>query len=218
MSVEISKAAVAKRPKGRGLVIGLSGLLIIAAAVLVDTKYIKIGSADDIQQKVFSKEEFGAAQFPKVQKFVVDHAVDAKTLAEAIVADKTEVGKKYGMETTTGPVIPVLLIGVVGEAKSGIYQLAVDGLPEGTGVRVQLGPAINGTDLRDADGEITFGQFTNQIEYQDAGSALNNEMKKQVLSAVDTSALTGKKITVTGVFKLINPKNWLVTPVKLAVE
>jgi predicted lipoprotein len=218
MSNTILKTSVAKRPFNRGFAFGLGALVIIAAAVLLDTKYVKIGSSDDVQQKVFSKDEFGAAQFPTVQKFILDHAVDARTLGAAIAADKTEAGKKYGMETTTGPVIPVTVSGVVGEAKSGIYQLAVDGLPDGTGVRVQLGPAINGTDLRDADGEITFGQFTNQIEYQDAGSALNNEMKKKVLSSVDPASLAGKKITVTGVFKLINPKNWLVTPVKLAVE
>ena len=42
---------------------------------------------------------------------------------------------------------------------------------------MQTGPAINGTDLRDAPGEIKFGQFTNQIEYQNAGAALNNAMK-----------------------------------------
>ncbi|MEO2037276.1 MAG: DUF2291 family protein, partial [Martelella sp.] len=80
------------------------------------------------------------------------------------------------------------------------------------------GPAINGTDLRDATGTIAFGQFKNQIEYQDAGSALNNEMKKDVLAGIDTANLSGKTISVTGVFKLINPKNWLVTPVEMSIE
>ena len=79
-------------------------------------------------------------------------------------------------------------------------------------------PAINGTELRDATGKITFGQFKNQIEYQDAGSALNNEMKKQVLANVDTKALGGKTITVVGAFKLVNPKSWLVTPIRLVVQ
>ena len=92
------------------------------------------------------------------------------------------------------------------------------GLPDGVGVRLQTGPAINGTDLRDATGLIQFGQFTNQIEYQNAGSALNNEMKKDALAGVDTASLGGKTIKVVGVFRLVNPKNWLVTPVRLEVE
>ncbi|RVA64506.1 DUF2291 family protein, partial [Mesorhizobium sp. M7A.F.Ca.CA.001.08.1.1] len=108
--------------------------------------------------------------------------------------------------------------GVVGEGKSGIYKVAVDGVPDTLMIRVQTGPAINGTELRDATGKITFGQFTNQIEYQDAGSALNNEMKKEVLAKVDTSTLTGKTISVVGAFKLVNPKSWLVTPVRLDVK
>lgn len=85
-------------------------------------------------------------------------------------------------------------------------------------IRVQTGPAINGTDLRDATGAIAFGQFVNQIDYQNAGSALNKEMKKQVLSKIDASKLAGKTISVVGAFKLINPNNWLVTPVKLDAQ
>ena len=83
---------------------------------------------------------------------------------------------------------------------------------------MQTGPAINGTELRDAPGTIEFGQFTNQIEYQNAGAALNDEMKKQVLAGVNTANLNGKTITVTGAFRLINPKSWLVTPVRMSVE
>jgi predicted lipoprotein len=111
----------------------------------------------------------------------------------------------------------VKFTGVVGEGKSGVYNVAVEGLPDVV-IRVQTGPAINGTDLRDATGTIGFEQFTNQIEYQNAAAALNNEMKTEVLSLVDTTQLSGKTISVVGAFMLINPKGWLVTPVKLSVQ
>ena len=202
----------------RGLTYGVGAAFFLLAAIALSTKYVKIGSTDDVQVKVFSKVEFGTTEFPVVQKFVLEHAVDAKTLGAAIATDKIAAGKKYGVESGTGPVIPVTISGTAGEAQSGIYELNVEGLPEGTKVRVQTGPAVNGTDLRDANGEIVFGQFTNQMEFQDAGQALNNELKTAVLTKIDNSALTGKKINVTGVFKLINPKNWFITPVKMAVE
>ena len=80
---------------------------------------------------------------------------------------------------------------------------------------MQTGPAINGTDLRDATGDVKFEHFKNQIEYQDAGSGINRAMKKAVLDPMDTAALTGKTVDVVGVFRLINPKNWLITPVKV---
>src|SRR4051794_21077635 len=120
--------------------------------------------------------------------------------------------------SSTGAIIPVKLTGTAGEGKSGIYDLAVQGLPPDIKVRVQTGPAINGTDLRDAPGDIAFGSFKNQIEYQNAGSGINRAMKKTVLDPLDTSALTGKTVEVTGAFRLINPKNWLITPVRLAVK
>ena len=95
---------------------------------------------------------------------------------------------QYGVAAGVGAVIPVTFTGVVGEGKSGIYDVAVDGLAGETQIRVQTGPAINGTDLRDATGEIKFGQFKNQIEYQNAGSAINNAMKKAVLAGIDTAS------------------------------
>ena len=114
---------------------------------------------------------------------------------------------------------PVKFTGVVGEGKSGIYNVAVDGLAGETKIRMQTGPAINGTDLRDATGEIKFGDFKNQIEYQNAGAAINNAMKQPKCSpAIDTAGLPGKTVSVVGAFTLVNPKNWLVTPVEIAVQ
>ncbi len=198
-------------------IVAATTAVVLLGIIAASTKIVQIGSIDDDRKKAFSKEEYGAATFPDVFKFVIEHAVDVKELGPAIAVDPSAAGKKYGTATGTGPVIPVKFTGVAGEVSSGIYKVAVDGLDDVL-VRVQTGPAINGTELRDASGTISFGQFTNQIEYQDAGAAINNAMKKAVLQPVDTANLAGKKIAVTGAFKLINPKGWLVTPVKLEVK
>lgn len=201
----------------RTMIIGAIALVVVAAIAL-DTKVVQIGSEHDVRTAAFSPETYGVTEYPKVKANIEERAVPAAELATAITASKADAGKKYGIATSTGPVIPVTFKGVVGEKKANTHTIAVEGLPEGLLVRVQTGPAINGTDLRDATGTIEFGQFKNQIEYQDAGSALNNEVKKQVLAPVDMATLTGKTITVVGVFKLINPKSWLVTPVRLEVQ
>jgi predicted lipoprotein len=39
-----------------------------------------------------------------------------------------------------------------------------------------------------------------------------------VLDPVDVANLSGKSIDLVGVFRLINPKNWMITPVKLSVK
>ncbi|CAN7504693.1 DUF2291 family protein [Mesorhizobium sp. LjNodule214] len=195
-----------------------AGVLVVLAAMILDTKIVTIGSDEDTRKAAFSPEAFGKAEFPNVQSAVEQRAIDAPTLASAIAKDKAAAEKQYGVPANVGTEFSVKFSGVVGEGKSGIYTVKVADVPDTLVVRVQTGPAINGTDLRDATGAITFGQFINQIEYQNAGSALNNEMKKQVLSTIDNTKLSGKTISVVGVFKLINPKGWLVTPVKLSVQ
>ncbi|MEN3388555.1 DUF2291 family protein [Brucella melitensis] len=191
--------------------------VVVIGAIGFDTKVVKIGSDADVRQQVFSPAAYGASESPKVKASIEQRAVDAVEVGNALAADKAAAGKKYGVGSVN-PVIPVKFTGTVEERKANYNVVKVDGMPEGMVIRVQTGPAVNGTELRDATGEIQFGQFKNQIEYQNAGAALNNEMKKQVLQGVDVENLNGKTVSVVGVFKVVNPKNWLVTPVELEVK
>ena len=195
-----------------------AALVVLVAAMAIDTKVVRIGSATSIAPGGFSAAEYGAAEFPKVQSAVERRAVPAATLATAIAHDRAAAGKQYGVAASAGPELPVKFSGVAGKNDFGTYDVAIAGLPKSVTVRMQTGPAILGTDLRDATGTITFGQFTNQIEYQNAGAALNKQLKKDVLAKVDTSNLTGKTVTVVGVFQLTDPASWLVTPVRLDVK
>ncbi|WP_308465985.1 DUF2291 family protein [Rathayibacter soli] len=193
-------------------------IVVVLILMGVGTKVVSNSSAAASNDGGFSAATYGKTQFPKVQAEIVKRAVPAATLAEAIAADPAAAGAKYGVKATTGPVMSVTFTGVAGQPQDGIYPVTVEGLPQTLIVRVQTGPAINGTDLRDATGTISFGQFTNQIDYQNAGAALNDQMKKSVLATVDTANLKGKTITVVGAFELINPNGWLVTPAKLSVK
>ncbi len=218
MSQSSAPAPKAPATPRRGLLISAVLAVIVIAGIAADTTVVRIGSKEDVRQQVFEPDAFGAKEFPIVQQFVESKAVDAQTLGPAVLADKTAAAKKYGTPATVGAVVPVKVSGIAGEGKMGVYMLKVDGLPPEITVRVQTGPAINGTDLRDATGQVTFSQFKNQIEYQNAGSGINRAMKKAVLSGIDNTNLTGKTLEVTGAFTLINPKNWLITPVKVVVK
>ncbi|MFD1798147.1 DUF2291 domain-containing protein [Paracoccus aurantiacus] len=202
----------------RGLFISVALAAAVLVGIALDTTVVPIGSDADVRQQAFSPDTYGETEFPRIQSFVKEKAVDAATLAPAVLADKDAAAEQYGTASSTGAIMFVTLTGTVGEAKSGVYELAAEGVPEDITVRVQTGPAINGTDLRDAPGDIAFGQFKNQIEYQDAGSGINRAMKTAVLDSIDTSSLTGQTITVTGAFRMINPKNWMITPVEVAVQ
>lgn len=200
----------------RAIWIGV-GILVLLGIVL-GTRVVPSGDPLAQGNVKFDPATFGAEKFPTVQSAVSDRAVDATTLAAAIAADPAAAASKYAVQSSGGPVYSVTFTGEVGAGQSGIYPVTVPGVPANLLIRVQTGPAINGTELRDATGDITFGQFKNQIEFQNAAAALNDELKKEVLANVDASSLTGKTITVTGAFTGVNPAAWLVTPVKLEVK
>jgi predicted lipoprotein len=199
---------------------GIWTLAIVILLVLMGlgTKVVGSNSAAGAAPGAFSAADYATKTFPKVQQLIKSKAADAPTLAAAIAADPAAAAQKYGSTTSGQPVFAVKFTGTVGQGTSGIYPVTVPGVPAGLLIRIQTGPAINGTDVRDATGTITFSQFTNQIDYQNAGAALNDQVKQKVLSKVDTASLTGKPVSVVGAFTLINPNAWLVTPVSLDVQ
>lgn len=213
----VRRVATDRRRLKTLIIIGAAVILVVAMGfsikVVPDGSPLASGGA-----KKFDPAAYGKTEFPKVQKAIADRAVDAKTLSDALAADQEAAAKKYGVKSTVGTEYCVTFTGKVTEVESGAATVDVDGLPKKLVIRFQTGPAINGTDLRDATGTIKFGQFTNQIDYQNAGAALNKEMKQQVLSKIDTDQLKGKTVTVTGAFQLINPNGWLITPSEVTVK
>jgi predicted lipoprotein len=210
------KVSARRVPLARAAVV--VGLL---AAVVLGTKVVKDGSGLTNGPAAFSSADFGKANFPKVQAAIEKKAAPADVLAAALAKDQASAVAQYGTEVpgAPGPELAVSFTGqVVGAPQDGVYTVAVAGAPKDLVVRVQTGPAINGTDLRDAAGLFSFGQFTDQIDYQNAASALNDQLRSTVLAKAGTAPLTGKTVKVTGAFELINPNGWLVTPVSLDVS
>jgi len=218
MSSPPSIAAPRRSRTSLRLVVASAAAVALLVAMALDTKVVRIGGGADVQLGGFSPAAYGPSEFPKVQNAIAGHAVAAPVLAAAIAKDPAAAAKAYGVDSGVGPEMPVSFTGVAGKEDSGVYDVKVDGVPDTVTIRVQTGPAIMGTDLRDGTGTISFGQFTNQIEYQNAGSALNKEMKKEVLSKLDLANLAGKTLSVVGIFQLTDPTNWLVTPVKVDVR
>lgn len=214
----------ARKPAGGGLsttakrIIGIAAAVVVLAFLVIGTKVVS--NDDPLAQSTaaFDPATFGSEHFAEVQEGVEERAVDAAELASAIAADPAAAADEHAVQSSGGPVYSTTFTGVVGEGASGIHEVAVDGLPGDLKIRVQFGPAINGTELRDATGDIEFGQFTNQIDFQNAAAALNDEVKTQVVGDIDVAGLQGKTVEITGAFTLLNPSAWLVTPVSVDVR
>lgn len=217
MATNGTVSATASKVTRRKAITALVGVLLLAV-IAIDTKVVAIGGEEDVRQQAFNPDRFGSEEFPRILDFVTRKAPEAVQLGEELATDKNAAIASYGTMAGAFPVMAVTFSGIVGDGVSGIFEVSVDGLLDDTGIRVQTGPAINGTELRDITGDIEFGAFKNQIEFQDAGAGINRAMAAEVLSDIDRDALTGKTVNVTGVFTMINPKNWLVTPVAFEVK
>lgn len=194
-------------------------VLALLAAIGLRTEYRSAGAAAEADVAgAFDPARYGAETYQgKVVPAIRDDAVDLAVLLAAVAADKDAAGAKYGHRQGTGPYsFAVTGVGVAGEVKGNLLAVAVPGLPSDTKVWLQVGPAVTGTALRDAAGFITFGQFLNQVQYAEAATALNNEMRRTVLSNLDVPGLKGKRISFTGAFNLLTPATITITPI--AVE
>ncbi len=197
----------------RGIGIGVVAALIVVMGL--DTTFVSNTGDSAAVDAGFSPEAYGEKTFPEIKKTVTQRAAPAPKLAQALSDDEDAAIADYGVEGAVAPVLSVEATGTVESCDGGICTLDVADMPEGQVMRVQVGPAVNGTALRDGAGGIAFGDFKNQIEYQNAAAGINNAMKEAVLSDLDRDALPGQQLHVLGVFQRIIPNNWLITPVAL---
>ena len=140
-----------------------------------------------------AQEKFDAAAFgednysTKVKPAIEEYPVDLASSSPLLQQDAEAAGEQYGTREGTSP----YTYSVTADrhrrqgrgrppAGHGPGRPAVD-----TRVSVQVGPAINGTALRDASGLVSFNDFVNQVEYADAATALNTEMKADLLKELD---------------------------------
>jgi predicted lipoprotein len=158
----------------------------------------------------------------KVVPAATKDAVEATTLLPALQADRVGASKQYGKQAGSGAPYSFLIKGsgpvtaVSSGNDVGSIQIQVAGVGK-TQVNLAVGPAFVGTAVRDAVGFIEFGQFTNQIDYADAATALNSKVKATVVNTLDLSTIKGKRVTFVGAFQLLDPSSVLITPITLQV-
>ena len=159
-----------------------------------DTTVVPIDPEGDAAAGGFSPAAFGAAEFPRIRAAVETRAADAVELAAAIAEDKAAAAERYGTPAGIGAVMPVRFTGIVGEGRSGVYDVAVEGPARGA-PECACRPAPRSTAPIFAtrpETSCSAGSPT-RSSTRDAGSAINAELKRSVLEGLDTSALTGRE-------------------------
>ena len=218
MSADVST----ERARGSGrrvpgkLVVWVLVALVLVAMVL-DTTFQDADQPIAGASQAFDRDAFGAENFPRATAEIKENAVDLTTLVPALQDDVDAASEQYGRRQGQSPYnFPVRGEGVAGTPENGLLPIEVEGLDDTT-VSLQIGPAINGTSLRDVVSFISFDQFVNQVDYADAATALNTQVKERVLQGFDPAAAEGKRVAFTGAFTLLAPTAITVTPVELEV-
>ena len=213
-------ATPVKRRLIRPWMIAVGVALVVLVAAVLSTKVVTIEDAEAAESVGrFDPVEYADARFdseivPQIQTEAVELATLLGDLENG--ADEAEFGQTPGAGSAYS--FPVEFTGVAGAPNGSILPVTVEGVPAGVTVQVQIGPAINGTALRDVTGTVSFNEFTNQLEFQEVATEFNNRVRADALSGVDPAQLEGKTVHVVGAYTRVNPALVSVVPIVFEVE
>jgi len=209
----------------------IRGALIAAlvAAALPGCKIIKTPTAEE-KAAAAAKDAFDpnakveAIWQSQAVPYFEKRAGELKDVVAAVAAGADQAGEKYGnpkKQASSPWTYAVKFTGkVVGaDTQSRAATLDVDADGDGKAdAKVQIGPALRGTALRDTLDFVNFNEFKNQIEWAQFGKAFNEKANTAFLSAIPRDGITGKTVTVVGAFPLPSGSDLpLVTPSELTV-
>ena len=84
---------------------------------------------------------------------------------------------------------------------------------------IPIGLALSGNPLRDVTGKITFGDFYDQTQYQDAASALKDLVRSTIIDKLDLKSLPGKTLEIYGAWNNGPlPKTYNIQPTSIVVK
>lgn len=205
-------------------------LLVLTSSTIVD---IKEGDKDKSKLDIyFVDDKFKADDYvagiwdTKVLPFFQKKAIELNELLLTYQKDQGEAGKTFGYrEKAEGSPwnfrikSNAKIIKAKTKSRAGTMDIDLEPFDGKKDAIIQIGPVLKGTSIRDSLDFITFGMFTNQIEFAQLANAFNKKINDTVLSNFDRNAIVGKTIYFEGAFtqKPYSSKI-LITPIKLEVK
>ena len=145
----------------------------------------------------------------------------AAEVIPAIIADLDAAGAEFGYRAGEGSPLSFVVSGTGTvtakntESRAGTLVLTIDGAVAPTEATLQIGPVIRGNAIRDALPFVSFKDFTNQIEYANAGKALTALALGGVAADVE-AIVVGDRVEFSGAISMAGTSDrLLVTPVAI---
>ncbi len=172
-----------------------------------------------------AKTDVAAIWDSKVVPYMNAKAAPLNDILTAIAADPDKAGETFGYKEKLGnaPYVFVARVeGVIVEAETTSRAGWIDidtNADKKADIRIQTGPAMRGTAIRDSLDFVSFNDFRNQIDYAQFGKAFNQHAFSAVLEKLDRTSLPGKKVTSIGAFPMPQPQTLpLLAPVSLDIS
>jgi len=161
----------------------------------------------------------------KVVPYFAEKSISLGEVMDAANSNLDAAGEKYGHREKQGNApwtFATKLEGTVvgAETKSRAAYVDVDSNGDGKAdARVQIGPTVRGTAIRDALKIVNFNEFRNQIEWAQFGKSFNILVNDSILTKLPREDLIGMKVTATGAFPMPSKGQLpLFTPVSISLE
>lgn len=209
----------------------LSHAALIASTLLLGAcKFVVTGSENKSggganPGSVSPEQQVAAMWDSKVLPYLEKKAGDFITVRDAVKANADKAGATYGYkeQQSSSPWTVVVRIGgkiIAANTVSRAGTRDVDADGDGNAdVRVQIGPVMRGTALRDCLDFVSFNQFTNQIDFAQFGKAFNLHVDKTLTSKLPRDQLVGKDVKMLGAYPLAGGSDLpLVTPAKIELQ
>jgi predicted lipoprotein len=203
--------------------------LIIAAAATLALSGCKIlptpkKGEDGGAAGAFDPDKMAAEMWAKVIPYLQQKAGPFAEVNALAKTDPAAAGAKYGNPRkqanspwTYAARVEGIIVAANTQSRNGRVEVDIDGDTKAD-VRVQIGPAIQGTAIRDTLDFVNFNDFTNQIDFAQFGKALNTHADKTVLSKLPRDELEGRSVKALGAYALASGSNLpVLTPVEAEI-
>ena len=144
----------------------------------------------------------------KVTPFLEKRAGSFQEVNALTKSDLDAVAAKYGHKEKEGSApwtFAAKVSGTIIKAETASRAAYLDTDVDGDGkadVRIQIGPVIKGTAIRDSLDFVNFNDFKNQIQWAEFGKAFNLHINGLTLEKLSRDGLEGKKVEALGAFPL----------------
>jgi predicted lipoprotein len=198
------------------------GLLACLASCTVVKHGDASAKADGSADGTFDAKAYVAANWDS--KIIPEVAGNAKELREVVSAlrkDRAAAERKYGLrkEETAPFDFMVKSVAVVKsintESAAGYVELDVDDASGEGKVKLQIGPVIKSSAVRDVLSFIKFGDFVNQLDFANISREINFRVRDSVVADIRKGDPTGRRLSFAGAFAEDESGAVLITPVEI---